>query len=164
MNEQREKVVSLDQLLARLAEHRRCRQAIVFTNGCFDVLHVGHIRLLDYARRQGDLLVAAINSDASVRSMNKGADRPIHPERERAEVLAAFAAVDYVVIFDEPTPLRFIERIRPDVLVKGGDWAENAIVGRETVEAYGGSVLRMPPVPGQSSTNIIEKIKSGTPR
>ncbi len=159
MIDERNKVFTLPQLLARLAADRAAGKRVVFTNGCFDVLHIGHVRLLQLARAEGDVLVVAINSDASVRLLGKGDNRPIHPDHERAEVLAAFAAVDYVTIFPEPTPQEFIDRILPDVLVKGGDWGPDEIVGRATVEAHGGKVVRVPLVPGKSTTKIVERVR-----
>lgn len=131
---------------------------MVFTNGCFDLLHPGHVRLLEKARQQGDVLVVGINSDASVRG-NKGPDRPILPEAERAEILSFLASVDYVVVFNEPTPQSLIARILPDVLVKGADWGPDAIVGREEVEAAGGKVISIPLETGQSTSSIIERIE-----
>lgn len=131
---------------------------MVFTNGCFDLLHPGHIRLLEQARALGDVIVVAINSDASVRGM-KGLNRPIIPQDERAEVLAALAAVDYVCIFDEPTPQNLIAALLPDVLVKGGDWGLDAIVGREEVESAGGRVVSIPLEPGFSTTQIIDRAR-----
>lgn len=130
----------------------------MFTNGCFDLLHPGHVSLLEKAREQGDVLVVGINSDASIRA-NKGPDRPILPEAERAEILAFLASVDYVVIFDEPTPQSLIAKILPDVLVKGADWGPDAIVGREEVEAAGGKVISIPLEAGQSTSSIIERIE-----
>jgi D-beta-D-heptose 7-phosphate kinase/D-beta-D-heptose 1-phosphate adenosyltransferase len=159
MKVDRRKIFSFAELLAHLADDRAAGRRIVFTNGCFDVLHVGHLRLLQQARAQGDVLVVAINSDASVRALGKGDDRPIHPQHERAEMLAAFTAVDYVTIFDEPTPLQIIELVQPDVLVKGGDWAADQIVGREFVEAHGGKVVRVPLVPEKSTTKIVERVR-----
>ena len=134
------------------------KKKIVFTNGCFDVIHVGHIRYLRQARALGDVLVVGLNSDSSVRLV-KGEHRPIIPEEERAEVLAALEFVDYVVIFTEETPTHLIKLIRPDILVKGGDWSIDKIVGREVVEEYGGIVMPLPFHPGKSSSDIIEKIK-----
>lgn len=122
-------------------------------------MHVGHTRYLQAARDLGDLLVVGVNTDRSVQSLNKGSDRPIVPERQRAEVLAALACVDYVVLFDEPDPGRLITEIQPDVLVKGGDWTPDKIVGRETVEARGGVVTTIPLVPGVSTTALVEKIQ-----
>jgi D-beta-D-heptose 7-phosphate kinase/D-beta-D-heptose 1-phosphate adenosyltransferase len=122
-------------------------------------MHVGHTRYLQAARELGDLLVVGVNTDRSVRSLNKGLDRPIVPEHQRAEVLAALACVDYVVLFDEPDPGRLIIEIQPDVLVKGGDWTPDKIIGRETVEARGGVVKTIPLVPGVSTTALVEKIR-----
>ena len=131
---------------------------VVFTNGVFDILHPGHIRYLQAARALGDKLIVAINSDRSVRELGKAANRPINPENERAEVLRALACVDEVVIFDEPDPHAIISKIQPDILVKGADWAEDAIIGRDVVEARGGSVVRIPMADGYSTTAIINKI------
>ena len=142
---------------------RRLGQRIVFTNGVFDLLHPGHVRYLQAARREGDVLIVGINSDRSVRS-NKGPSRPIMPEHERAEVLEALACVDAVVVFDEETPAVIIEALQPDVLVKGADWAADAIVGRDTVEARGGKVVRMPIESGWSTSAIIERARSGSGR
>ncbi|MGE0704691.1 MAG: D-glycero-beta-D-manno-heptose 1-phosphate adenylyltransferase [Vicinamibacterales bacterium] len=132
---------------------------VVFTNGVFDLLHPGHVRYLQQARALGEALIVGVNSDRSVRA-SKGPDRPITPEAERTEVLAALEAVDAVVVFDDETPLALISRIEPDVLVKGADWGENAIVGREVVEARGGRVVRMALEEGHSTTGIVEKIRS----
>jgi len=131
---------------------------VVFTNGVFDLLHPGHLRYLQRARALGDVLVVGVNSDRSVRG-NKGADRPITPENERAEVLAALGAVDYVVIFDEDTPEEIVTALQPDVLVKGADWAADAIIGRDIVEARGGRVVRMPIEDGHSTSAIIAKTR-----
>ena len=152
-------VVSQDELILHASTHKRNGQRVVFTNGCFDLLHPGHIRGLEQARALGDVLVVAINSDSSVKFL-KGIDRPIIPENERAEILAALDAVDYVVVFDEITPREIIARVLPDVLVKGGDWGENEIVGREEVEAAGGRVVSIPLEPGYSTSAIIEKIRA----
>jgi rfaE bifunctional protein nucleotidyltransferase chain/domain len=151
-------VVGKTELLALLAREKRAGKAVVFTNGCFDLLHPGHIRLLEEAQSLGDVLVVAVNSDASVRG-NKGPSRPILPEDERAELLAELEAVDYVVIFDEATPRELIEAVRPDVLVKGADWGANGIVGREEVEGAGGKVVSIPLEAGHSTTEIIARIK-----
>jgi len=132
---------------------------IVFTNGVFDILHPGHVRYLRQARALGDALIVGVNSDRSVRA-NKGPDRPITPQHERVEVLQALDAVDAVVVFDEETPLALISRVEPDVLVKGADWGENAIVGREVVEGHGGRVVRVSIEEGYSTTGIVEKIRS----
>ena len=137
----------------------RQRGPVVFTNGVFDLLHVGHVALLEAARAEGGALVVAVNSDASVRGLEKGADRPIVPERERARLLAALACVDCVVLFDEETPLVLIERLRPDVLVKGADYARAAIVGGDQVEAWGGRVVRAPLVPGASTTALLARLR-----
>lgn len=153
------KVVSQDELILLVAEHKRNGKRVVFTNGCFDLLHPGHIRGFESAHTLGDVLVVAINSDSSVKFL-KGADRPITPEAERAEILAALAAVDFVTVFDEVTPREIIARVLPDVLVKGGDWGENEIVGREEVEAAGGRVVSIPLEPGFSTSAVIEKIRA----
>jgi D-glycero-beta-D-manno-heptose 1-phosphate adenylyltransferase len=142
----------------RLAERLRAqRKTIVFTNGVFDLLHPGHVRYLRHARSLGDALIVGVNSDRSVRG-NRGSGRPITPEAERAEILAALDCVDGVVIFDDATPFALIQALQPDVLVKGADWAEDAIVGRDIVEARGGKVVRAPIEAGYSTTAIIEKI------
>lgn len=149
-----EKVLLLEQLISRVAAWRSSGQQIVFTNGCFDILHIGHIRLLEEARRRGDRLLVGVNSDDSVRRL-KGPMRPVIGERERARVLAALSAVDAVVIFTESTPLRLIESIRPDVLVKGGDYTEEMVVGASEVRAWGGRVELIPLLEGISSTRLI---------
>ena len=131
---------------------------VVFTNGVFDLLHPGHVRYLQAARREGDALIVGVNSDRSVRA-NKGPSRPITPEHERAELLLALACVEAVVLFDEETPARIIQRVQPDVLVKGADWAVDQIVGRDTVEARGGKVVRIPVEEGWSTSAIVEKIR-----
>lgn len=132
---------------------------VVFTNGVFDILHPGHVRYLQAARALGDKLIVAINSDRSVRALDKAPDRPINSEDDRAEVLRALACVDEVVIFDEPDPHAIISKIQPDILVKGADWEENAIIGREVVEARGGKVVRIPLAEGFSTTKIIERVR-----
>jgi D-glycero-beta-D-manno-heptose 1-phosphate adenylyltransferase len=146
--------------LALIARLRAAGKSIVFTNGVFDLLHPGHVRYLQEARGLGDALIVGVNSDRSVRAI-KGAkgDRPVTPELERAEILAALACVDGVVMFDGDTPHAIISVIQPDILVKGEDWAEDAIVGRDIVEARGGRVVRMRIQPGHSTTAIIEKIR-----
>jgi len=151
-------VLSQGELILHVAARKRNGERVVFTNGCFDLLHPGHIRCLEQARALGDLLVVAINSDASVRQL-KGDPRPLVPHEERAEILAALAAVDYVVIFDAPTPRDLVAALRPDVLVKGGDWGPGEIVGREEVEAAGGRVVSIPLEPGYSTTGLLERIK-----
>jgi len=144
-------------------ERRKWREEgrrVVLTNGCFDLLHPGHLTLLEAARAHGDVLVVAINSDRSVRRI-KGEGRPLVPEAERAETLLALEAVDRVVVYDEPTPLEVVKALVPDVLVKGADWAEDAIVGREQVEASGGRVVRVEMVPGRSTSAMLERIRHG---
>jgi rfaE bifunctional protein nucleotidyltransferase chain/domain len=138
---------------------RRAGRRVAFTNGVFDILHPGHIRYLRQARDLGDVLIVGLNGDASVRR-NKGPDRPITSEDERAEILAALEPVDAVVIFDEDTPDDIIKAVQPDVLVKGADWAEDAIVGRDTVEARGGRVVRIAVEKGFSTSDIVAKIKA----
>ena len=133
---------------------------VVFTNGVFDLLHPGHVRYLQDARRLGGALIIGVNSDRSVRALNKAPERPINPELERAEVLAALACVDLAVVFDEDTPYALITQIQPDVLVKGADWGEQNIVGRDVVEARGGRVVRMTLSPGFSTTNLIERTRT----
>lgn len=150
------KIVPLDVLLERL-EPLRGHWRIVFTNGCFDLLHPGHVDLLERARALGDVLVVGLNSDASVTGL-KGPTRPVTPWPDRADVLAGLASVDFVVDFSEPTPRRLVAAIRPDVLVKGGDWPVSAIEGRETVLAVGGRVVSLPLLPGHSTTAAIERI------
>ena len=152
-----EKILGWEELKQKVELHRRRGDKIAFTNGCFDILHVGHVRYLREARKAGDLLVVALNSDASVRAI-KGAKRPLVPQRQRAEVIASLEAVDYVTLFDETTPLKLIEYLRPDCLIKGGDWSEEAVVGRDAVRSWGGSVILIPMVEGASTTNIVEKI------
>jgi D-glycero-beta-D-manno-heptose 1-phosphate adenylyltransferase len=158
----RSKIKTVEKLGPLLAEHRRQKQAIVFTNGCFDLMHIGHTRYLQAARDLGDLLVVGVNSDDSVRALQKGPDRPIVPEAQRAEVLAALTAVDYVVVFQEPDPALLIGALQPDILVKGGDWPLDRIVGRDQVEARGGRVLTIPLVPAVSTTALIQRIRSTT--
>ena len=143
----------------RIEELRASGLTIVFTNGVFDLLHVGHLRYLQQARGLGDALFVGVNSDRSVRAI-KGPSRPITPETERAEILSALSCVDAAVVFDEDTPAEIIKAIQPDVLVKGADWAEDAIVGRDIVEARGGRVVRVPLEAGRSTSAIIERIKN----
>lgn len=151
------KAVSLKRLLDELTGLRRSGKKIVFTNGCFDIIHAGHVRYLKKARSLGDILVVGLNSDSSVRSI-KGAARPIVPQGERAEVMSALWFVDYVVIFNEETPLRLIKAIKPDVLAKGADWAAKDIVGAGIVKENGGRIARVALARGRSTTNIIKKI------
>ena len=151
-------ILDRGELLRVRAELRAARRTLVFTNGCFDILHVGHVRYLAAARRLGDALLVAVNSDRSVRAL-KGPGRPLMNEAERAELLAALAAVSFVTVFDEESPRKLISELLPDVLVKGGDYAPDEIHGREEVEAAGGRVLALPFVEGASTTGIIERIK-----
>jgi D-beta-D-heptose 7-phosphate kinase/D-beta-D-heptose 1-phosphate adenosyltransferase len=151
------KITPSNELKATVERLKREGKKVVFTNGCFDILHAGHTRYLREARKLGDALILALNSDSSVRSI-KGPMRPIVPEAERAEVVASLDSVDYVTVFDELTPLELIEFLRPDVIVKGGDWAEKDIVGAETVRKWGGRVAIMPEIEGASTTNIIDKV------
>ena len=151
------KILSRAELIIRRREWKDNRRRVVFTNGCFDLLHPGHIRLLEQARALGDVLVVGLNSDASVRRL-KGDGRPLVAEGERAEVLAALAAVDAVTIFAEATPRELIAALLPDVLVKGGDWGPDQIVGREEVEAAGGRVVVVPYLEGFSTSALIAKI------
>lgn len=154
------KLLSQEQLISVLAKERARGKRIVFTNGCFDLMHIGHTRYLQAAKALGDLLVVGVNSDASVRSLEKAPDRPIVPEAQRAEVLAALGCVDFVVLFAEPDPGRLIAALQPDVLVKGGDWPVDKIVGRDIVQARGGVVQTIPLVPGMSTTALLERIRS----
>jgi len=154
------KIVSTEELRRERERLRAAGQRLVFTNGCFDVLHVGHVRYLTAARALGDRLVVAINSDRTVREL-KGRDRPVMREAERAEMLASLRVVDYVTVFDQVSPRALIAEVLPDVLVKGGDYALDEIHGREEVEAAGGRVVSLPFVEGASTTSILERIKGG---
>ena len=154
-------VIALSEAQAFVHRERNSGRRIVFTNGVFDVLHPGHVRYLRDARALGDLLIVGVNSDRSSRALGKAADRPINPDGERAEVLAALKSVDAVVVFDEDTPHAIITAIQPDVLVKGADWGEHAIVGRDVVEARGGKVVRIELATGYSTTAIVERIRAG---
>ena len=153
------KIHGIDTLAAELNYHRHKKESIVFTNGCFDVLHRGHTEYLKFCKAQGDVVVLGLNSDNSVRGI-KGPDRPINNQHDRAAVLAALETVDYIVVFDEPDPLSTIEQVRPDVLVKGEDWADKGVIGREFVEGQGGKVVLAPLVDGKSSSATIEKMQS----
>jgi D-beta-D-heptose 7-phosphate kinase/D-beta-D-heptose 1-phosphate adenosyltransferase len=155
-----QEILTVEEAILRFGREKRNGRRVVFTNGCFDLLHPGHIGSLEQARALGDALIVGLNSDASVRQL-KGAGRPVLPERERAEILAALECVDAVVIFDALTPREVIARLLPDVLVKGGDWPGDQIVGREEVEAAGGRVVSIPLVPGYSTTAILRKIREG---
>jgi D-glycero-beta-D-manno-heptose 1-phosphate adenylyltransferase len=150
--------VTVPEAVAVVERLRATGKSVVFTNGVFDLLHVGHLRYLQQARALGDALIVGLNSDRSVRA-NKGAGRPIMPETERAEILSALACVDGVVVFDEDTPHGIIVALQPDVLVKGADWAADAIVGRDVVEARGGRVVRVPIEAGHSTSALVEKIR-----
>jgi rfaE bifunctional protein nucleotidyltransferase chain/domain len=152
------KILSKDRLKKAIEQYKKEGKKIVFTNGCFDILHAGHVRYLSDAKKLGDILILAINSDSSVRSI-KGKPRPFIPQAERAYVISSLESVDYVTIFDEDTPLLLIEYLQPHILVKGGDWTEETVVGRDSVTKWGGRVVIMPEVKGISTTNIIEKIK-----
>ena len=152
-------VLTLDELILRFGRGKRNGRRVVFTNGCFDLLHPGHIQLLEAARAMGDALVVGLNSDESVRTL-KGAGRPVIPEEERAEILANFECVDAVIVFDELTPQETVAALLPDILVKGGDWPGNQIVGREEVEAAGGKVVLIDVVEGYSTTEILRKIRA----
>ena len=154
-----EKIVEREKLRTILLPLKKQGGAIVFTNGCFDLLHIGHVQYLSKAKEQGDYLVVGLNTDRSVREI-KGKNRPIVPQEQRAAVLAALSVVDYVTLFDEPNPLATIQMIKPDVLVKGADWEKDDIVGRDAVEAAGGRVARIALTPEASTTGIIEKIVS----
>ncbi|MCF8054009.1 MAG: D-glycero-beta-D-manno-heptose 1-phosphate adenylyltransferase [Deltaproteobacteria bacterium] len=155
----RNKIKELKELIAEIQPLRGAGKRMVFTNGCFDILHVGHTRYLNAARTTGDVLIVGVNSDHSVR-MLKGEKRPIVTEQERAEMLANLMVVDFVIIFPEETPAQLIEALRPDVIVKGGDWKRDAIVGADMVESWGGKVVIAPLIDGASTTNIIAKVLS----
>ena len=154
----KEKILSMEQMLAERDRLRAVKKRLVFTNGVFDLLHVGHVRYLAQARALGDALVVAINSDRSVREL-KGPERPVFDQEERAEILAALRDVDYVVVFDDISPRGTIKKLLPDVLVKGGDYQLDEIHGREEVEAAGGKVISLPFVPGASTTSLLERMK-----
>ncbi len=154
---------TLTALRHALDRERKAGKKIVFTNGCFDILHLGHVRYLKEARQLGQVLVVGLNSDRSVRKL-KGPDRPLNRQDHRAEVLSALKSVDYVVIFSEPTPMTLIRAIRPDFLVKGGDWKKHAIVGSELVESYGGMVHSLPFTKGFSTTGLLDKMTKSSPR
>lgn len=156
------KILGRKDLAEKANTLRRARKRIVFTNGCFDILHVGHVRYLASARNEGDVLVVGLNSDKSIKSIKKE-NRPIIPEDQRAEVLAGLWCVDYVTLFDEPDPLSLIQAVRPDVLVKGADWAETEIVGADFVTASGGKVIRVEMVPDISTSRIIQRIIKSRP-
>lgn len=154
-----EKILDRNTIKAKVDSLRQSGKVVVFTNGCFDLIHIGHIRLLQKARKQGDCLVVAVNSDRSVEQI-KGPGRPIIPDNQRAEVLAALGCVDWVTIFDEADPLVLIKLLKPDVLVKGGDWPEEEIVGALEVKEAGGQVLTIPLERASSTSALIKKIRS----
>jgi len=151
------KIYPREKLKEELGRLRKEGKKIIFTNGCFDILHVGHVWYLKEAKKIGDILIVAINSDSSVRAI-KGDKRPLIPEDERADMVASLESVDYVTIFHEPTPLELIEYLQPHIIVKGGNWAEEEVVGRESVEKWGGMVVIVPEIMGASTSGIIEKI------
>src|ERR1700754_4038071 len=157
----KDKILTADLMLAERERLRAAGKRLVFTNGGFDLLHVGHVRYLSQARALGDALVVAINSDRSVREL-KGPERPVFDQDERAEILAAFRAVNFVVVFDDVSPRGTIKKLLPDVLVKGGDYQLDEIHGREEVEAAGGKVISLPFVPGASTTSLLERMKRAT--
>jgi rfaE bifunctional protein nucleotidyltransferase chain/domain len=152
-------VLTLEELILQFGPGKRNGRRVVFTNGCFDLLHPGHIKLLEAARSKGDALIVGLNSDDSVRTL-KGAGRPVIPQQERAEILASLECVDAVIVFDQLTPQKTVAALLPDILVKGGDWPGNQIVGREEVEATGGEVVLIDVVEGYSTTEILRKIRA----
>ena len=152
------KIVSQEELMQITTREKGRGRRVVFTNGCFDLLHPGHVRCLAEARALGDVLIVAVNSDRSIRG-NKGPERPLVPQQDRAEVLAALSSVDYVTIFDEPTPRELIARLLPNILVKGADWRLDEVAGRAEVEASGGRVISIPVAQGYSTTNLVQKIR-----
>lgn len=152
------KILEREALRKKLESLRKKGKKIAFTNGCFDILHVGHVRYLREAKKTADVLVLALNSDSSVRSI-KGEKRPLMTEKERAEVLAALEFIDFVTIFPELTPLELINYLKPDVIIKGGDWPEEKVVGRKEIKKWGGRVVIIPEVEGKSTTNVVAKIR-----
>lgn len=159
----RDAVLGRQRAIAAVRAAQRRRERVVFTNGCFDLLHVGHVRSLEQARGLGDRLIVAVNSDASVRRI-KGRGRPVVPARQRLEVLAALACVDWVVVFSQPTPAAIIRALRPDVLAKGGDWKLDEIVGRADVESWGGKVVRLKEIPGVRTSEILRAGRRAAPK
>jgi D-beta-D-heptose 7-phosphate kinase/D-beta-D-heptose 1-phosphate adenosyltransferase len=158
----RKKIVSWNALKQRLASLRRAGKRIVFTNGCFELIHLGHVRYLEAAKRLGDVLIVGLNTDRSIRRLAKGPERPLNPEQSRAEVLAALEMVDFVTLFDQDTPLDLIRIVRPDVLVKGGDWRPDRIVGADFVRSYRGTVRALPYVKGYSTTKLLQRARCRT--
>ena len=153
-----DKLIAVDELVGIIRDQRSQGKIVVFTNGCFDLIHTGHTRYLRQARDAGDMLIVAVNSDNSVKKL-KGISRPIVPLNERMEILAGFYFIDYVVAFDELDPYKLISTLKPNRLIKGGDWPLDKIIGRDVVEANGGSVFTIPQIPGRSTTSIVEKIQ-----
>jgi len=151
------KIVNLKKLKKILTIKRKEKKKVAFTNGCFDILHYGHVKYLTQAKKMADILVVGVNTDSSVKKI-KGKKRPINPLKHRMEVLAGLEAIDYLISFKETTPYRLIKEIKPDVLIKGGDWKPNEIVGKDIVEAYRGKVITLPYIKGVSTTNLIRKI------
>ncbi|MEK6647343.1 MAG: D-glycero-beta-D-manno-heptose 1-phosphate adenylyltransferase [Candidatus Firestonebacteria bacterium] len=151
------KLKLLDKLKKIIGFERQKGKKVVFTNGCFDLLHIGHIRYLKAAKKLADILIVAINSDSSIKKI-KGELRPVYPEKERAEILSAFSFVDYIVIFAESDPIKVVSELKPDVLIKGGDWSIDKVLGKDIVESYGGKVMTIPMIKGYSTTNLIKKI------
>lgn len=156
------KILTWEEARQQVRELQAQGRKVVFTNGCFDLLHVGHIRYLEAARALGDFLVVGLNTDASVRRLQKGPDRPLVPEAERAEILAALACVDAVVLFSQDTPRELILYLRPDLLVKGGDYTPETIVGAAEIRSWGGEVKVIPFVPGYSTTKLVARIRKGS--
>jgi D-glycero-beta-D-manno-heptose 1-phosphate adenylyltransferase len=153
-------ILTRNEAVRFVGEQRAAGRRIVFTNGVFDILHPGHVRYLAEAKAHGDVLIVGVNSDASVRRLEKGPDRPLNPELERAEILAALRVVDAAVVFDEDTPHEIVSALQPDILAKGADWAADAIVGRDVVEARGGRVVRIELSAGYSTSAIVERLRS----
>ncbi|MBN1473924.1 MAG: D-glycero-beta-D-manno-heptose 1-phosphate adenylyltransferase [Syntrophaceae bacterium] len=152
------KILDRNTLKNKLEELRKKGKKIAFTNGCFDILHIGHVRYLREAKKTADILVLALNSDASVKKI-KGKKRPLVPQEDRAEIMAALEFIDFVTIFDETTPLELINLLKPDVLIKGGDWAEDDVVGRDEIKKWGGKLTLIPEIKGKSTTSIVDKIR-----
>lgn len=152
------KILDRNTLKNELDDLRKKGKKIAFTNGCFDILHIGHVRYLREAKKTADILVLALNSDASVKKI-KGEKRPLVPQEDRAEIMAALEFIDFVTIFDETTPLKLINLLKPDVLIKGGDWAEDDVVGRDEIKKWGGKLMLIPEIKGKSTTSIVDKIR-----
>jgi D-beta-D-heptose 7-phosphate kinase/D-beta-D-heptose 1-phosphate adenosyltransferase len=152
------KIKSLKEISNIVFRLKRKKKKIVFTNGCFDILHYGHVKYLEKARKLGNCLIVGLNSDRTVRIIKKDKNRPINSQAKRAEVLEALSCIDYIVFFDEETPLNLIKILKPHIIVKGGDWKKQDVIGRDIVESYGGKVVIIPYIKGYSTTNIIESI------